>query len=222
MTRSRAEKARKALARLERVTDNGMLLMAIRYYAKNLTPGAWTLLDPSRRAGSRKVNAKWPAHLWAARRILNIAARKEKQGCSYKLPANYTCYLWPATGLDLDNALVRRELEKVPYDFRLNDPKTNAFSRQHPHVLERAKKHLLQHYGRSTLRRQVTAEALEGATITQESQQMPIHATGLLPLTAQQAFAPKPPRPILVRPPTVERVLRDRVQGFLSRIISED
>jgi hypothetical protein len=126
-----------------------------------------------------------------------------------------------ATGLDLDNVLVRQDFEKMPYDFRLNDPKTNAFSRQHPEVVERAKKHLLRHYGRSILRREVTAEELEGATISRESQQMPIHATWLKPLTAQP-LPPKPKKPQLVRPPTVERVLGNRVQKFLSRIFSED
>jgi hypothetical protein len=154
---------------------------------------------------------------------LNIPARKEKQGCSYRLPANYTRYLWAATGLYLDNVLVRQEFEKIPYDFRLNDPKTNAFSRQHPHVLERGKDALLRHYGGSIIRANVPPEALKGATIIQESQQMPpMHVPGLTPLTAQPAWPPKPQRPNLVRPPTAERVLGDRVHAFLARLISGD
>jgi hypothetical protein len=127
-----------------------------------------------------------------------------------------------ATGLDLDNVLVRPEFEKLPYDFRLNDPKTNAFSRQHPEVVERAKKHLLRFYSSSIIRGEVTAEALEGATICQESQQMPMHVPGLTPLTAQPAWPPKPQRPNLVRPPTAEQVLGDRVHEFLARLISGD
>jgi hypothetical protein len=43
-----------------------------------------------------------------------------------------------------------------------------------------------------------------------------------LPLTAQPAWPPKAKRPNLVRPPTVERVLGDRVHDFLSRIVSGD
>jgi hypothetical protein len=217
-----AQRAQNALARLELVTDNGKLLPAIRYYTAVLTPGAWTPLKPPRRAGSRDLNPSWKAHLWAVRRILNIPYCKKNDGDCYKLRANYTCYLWSATGLDLDNAFVRREFEKIPYDFRLNDPKTNAFSLQHPHVLERAKKHLLQHYGRSIIGHEVTAEALEGATICQESQQMPLNATGLTPLTAQPAWPPKAKRPKLVHRPTTERLLNYAVRGFLSRIVNED
>jgi hypothetical protein len=67
-----------------------MLLLAIRYYAKKLTPGAWKELNPPRREGSRKLNSTWLAHLWAARRLLCIPARKGEKSCSYKLAANYT------------------------------------------------------------------------------------------------------------------------------------
>jgi hypothetical protein len=215
-----AEKAQNALAQLELVTGNGKLLTAIRYYTVMLTPGAWTPLKPPRRAGSRDLNRSWKAHLWAVRRILNIPYCKKNDGDCYRLRANYTQLLWSATGLDLDNVLVRQKFEKIPYDFRLNDQLTNAFSHQHRNVLERAKKHLLQHYGRSLIRGEVTPEALERATISQESQQMPIHAPGPTPLTAEPALPSKAKRPNLFRPPTAAQVLNNTVQGFLSKIAS--
>jgi hypothetical protein len=155
--------------------------------------------------------------LWAVRRILNIPVRKEKQGCSFKLRANYTRYLWSATGLELDSALVRQEFEKIPHDFRLNDSITNAFSRQHCYVLERARDALFRFYSSF-----LVPGELAPLTRFPKCQQSPVEALALTPLTAQPAWPPKAKRANLVRPPTAAQVLRDRVQGFLSRIVSED
>ena len=210
-----AERAQKALAQLELVTDNGKLLTAIRYYTAVLTPGVWTPLKPPRRAGSRDLNPSWKAHLWAVRRILNIPYRKKNDGCCYRLRANYARLLLSATGLDLDNVLVRQKFEKIPYDFRLNDPKTNAFSLQHPHVLERAKDALFRFYSSFLVPGEL-------APLTRFPKYQPVQDLGPAPLTSQPPWLPKAKRPNPVRPPTVERVLGDRVHDFLSRIVSGD
>jgi hypothetical protein len=90
MTRSSpAERAQRALARLESVTDNEMFLMSIRYYTAVLAPGAWVEPRSPRRCRFKKAQLCLESHLWVARRTLNIAARKGKKGCLFKLPSNY-------------------------------------------------------------------------------------------------------------------------------------
>jgi hypothetical protein len=148
-----AKTARKALARLVRVTDNAMFLITLRYYTVLLKPGEWVELAQPRRAGSRRLNSAWITHLWIVRRLLQIASRpgsnpKKGRTCEYRLPANYIDTLYFATGLNLSEPVTRSRFEELPYDFRLpdRDAATRSFSAQHPFVLNRARRYLYEHY----------------------------------------------------------------------------
>jgi hypothetical protein len=230
MKRSNPEKA---LRRLERVTDNGMFLVAVRYYTALLKPGEWLELPPPRRAGIRKVNSSWSNYLWVVRRLLYIASRpgsiteKGKRTCEYRLMANYMDTLYFATGLKLSEPFTRSRFEKLPYDFRLpdNDPATRSFSAQHPHVLERAKAHLWNYYA-DLLRSQgidppllVPARDLSAPereeTVSEAIQSLKLSCPqGTTRSSEKLSGSPFGQR----RPPTGRELVHSRALGFLSRV----
>jgi hypothetical protein len=136
------------LRKAESLRSPERLILSLRYYLAVLPAGRFVALKKPKRPMSRPLRKEWNVYLWAARRILQVRAKRgsgnELWWC---LPHNSIQNLYLKTGLDLTDQVVAARFKAIPPFFRLSSTNLQAFLAQYPVWFERLRRMLIEHYG---------------------------------------------------------------------------
>ncbi len=163
-------RARRKFELAQKINDNAKLLGGLVHYLSYLVAGEWVALKQPRRAGSRKLNSDYLRHLTAARRVLQLRARKRfspdgPSHCEYRLNPSYESQLYAATGLDLGDPWTRTAFDSLPCGFKLSD--LSGFSDEHPDLLERAKAFLAKDYLKANKQPTIPVSVIHTGRVTE-------------------------------------------------------
>jgi hypothetical protein len=135
------------LRRAESLRSGERLILSLRYYLAVLPAGRFVALKKPKRPMSRPLRKEWNVYLWAARRILQVRAKRGSGNeLSYCLPQNYKQQLYAKTGLDLDDPIVASRFRVIPPFFCKSSRHLAAFIESYPSWFERLRQLLIDFY----------------------------------------------------------------------------